>query len=294
MGKAMAEAFASAREVFAQADESLGFPLSRICFEGPEDRLRLTEITQPAILAASVACLRPLCECGARPVLVAGHSLGEYSALVCAESISLPDAIRIVSRRGRYMQEAVPVGTGAMAAILGMAPGKVEELCRECAEGEVLSAANYNSPEQTVIAGTAAAVARAVAAAPARGAKRAITLPVSAPFHCELMRPARERLATDLGSTTFSAPRVPLVANVDAGIRTSAAELPATLGEQVTSPVRWDDSVRAMAGRGVTTFVEVGPGRVLGGLIRRIAPSTRTLHVEDPMTLEKTLAALEA
>lgn len=288
----MVEAFPEARDVFEEADDALGFALSRLCFEGPEERLRLTELTQPTILAVSIACQRVLASQGIAPAWVAGHSLGEYSALVSAGALGLSDALRLVHRRGRYMQEAVPVGAGAMAAILGLPPEEVEALCREESKGEILAAANFNSPEQTVIAGTAPAVARAVAAAPSRGAKRAITLSVSAPFHCELMRPARERLAVDLARVPFSDLACPLVANVDARPLRSGDEARASLERQVTAPVRWDASVREIARLGASTLVEVGPGRVLSGLVRRIVPEVRILNVEDPDSLDKTLGAI--
>lgn len=292
MGLRMAEAFPEARAVFEEADASLGFSISELCFHGPEDRLRLTELTQPAILASSIACLRPILSRGVAPGWVAGHSLGEYSALVCAGALGLPDAIRLVNRRGRYMQEAVPVGKGAMAAILGMPPEEVEALCRDEARGEVLAAANFNSPDQTVIAGSAGAVARAVAAAPGRGAKRAVPLSVSAPFHCELMEPARVRLAPDLEEAPFSDLSIPLVANVDARALRGAGEARSGLIRQVTAPVRWEASVREMFRLGARIFVEVGPGKVLSGLVRRILPEARTLSVEDPASLEKTLTTL--
>jgi [acyl-carrier-protein] S-malonyltransferase len=292
MGRAMAAAYPESRAVFDEADAALGFSLSSLCFEGPEDRLRLTELTQPAILATSIALLRPLRGRDVAPAWVAGHSLGEYSALVCAGSLSLADALRLVHRRGRYMQEAVPVGRGGMAAILGLPAEQVEALCRDEARGEVLSAANYNSADQIVIAGTAEAVARAVQSAPRRGAKRAIPLPVSAPFHCELMAPARDRLAPDLGAARFADPSCPVVTNVDARPISRGDEAREGLIRQVTAPVRWEASVREMARLGARLFVEVGPGRVLSGLVRRIVPEATVLNVEDPASLDKTLAAL--
>jgi [acyl-carrier-protein] S-malonyltransferase len=293
MGRMMAETFSCARDTFREADEALGFALSTLCFEGPEDKLRLTELTQPALLATSIACERALRFKGIVPACVAGHSLGEYSALVSAGALRLGDALRLVSRRGRFMQEAVPVGQGAMAAILGLPAAQVEQLCREEASGETLAAANYNSPDQTVIAGSAAAVARAVKAAPERGAKRAVPLPVSAPFHCELMAPAREALREHLDAAEFRDLQCPLVSNVDAHPLTSGATARKNLIEQVTAPVRWEACMRALAESGATIFIEVGPGRVLSALARRILPEAKTANVEDPSSLEKTLALLE-
>ena len=293
MGRLMAETFSCAREIYREADEALGFPLSVLCFEGPEEKLRLTELTQPALLASSIACERALRFKGIVPAWVAGHSLGEYSALVSAGALRLSEALRLVSRRGRFMQEAVPVGQGAMAAILGLPAPQVEQLCREEAAGETLAAANYNSPDQTVIAGSAAAVARAVQAAPGRGAKRAVRLPVSAPFHCELMAPAREALRPHLEAAEFRDLDCPLVSNVDARVLTSGAAARANLIAQVTAPVRWESCMRALAEGGASTFIEVGPGRVLAALARRILPEVRTLNVEDPASLEKTLGQLE-
>jgi [acyl-carrier-protein] S-malonyltransferase len=293
MGLRMAEAFPEARSIFQEADATLGFPLSDRCFAGPEEQLRLTEVTQPAILATSVACLQPLKARGLAPAWVAGHSLGEYSALVCAGSLPLAAALRLVHRRGRYMQEAVPPGEGAMAALLGLPPEQAEALCRDEAKGEVLSAANFNSPDQTVIAGTAAAVARAVEAAPGRGAKRAIPLAVSAPFHCALMAPARERLAPDLEEAPFADLTCPLVTNVDARALQRGGEARASLIRQVTAPVLWDTSVRELFRLGARVFVEVGPGRVLSSLVRRILPGARVCNVEDPASLEKTLSILQ-
>ena len=292
MGRLMADTFSQAKDALREADEALGFPLSTICFEGPEERLRLTEITQPAILATSLACERVLRFKGITPSWVAGHSLGEYSALVSAGSLRLGDAVRLVHHRGRFMQEAVPVGRGAMAALLGLRPEQVEALCREAAEGEVLSAANFNSPEQTVIAGAAGAVERAMRLAPERGARRAIALPVSAPFHCELMAPARDRLAPELESCVFRPLDCPLIANVDAAALTAGEKARESLLRQVTAPVRWEASVRELARQGAKRFIEVGPGRVLSGLVRRILPEARLYSVEDPASLEKTLQTL--
>ena len=293
MGKLMAEVFSQAREVFREADESLGFSLSALCFEGPEEKLRLTELTQPAILATSIACERVLRLKGLIPSWVAGHSLGEYSALVSASSLRLADAVRVVNRRGRFMQEAVPVGQGAMAAILGISSEAVEALCREEAQGEILSAANLNAPDQTVIAGSTAAVERALRTAPTRGARRAITLPVSAPFHCELMAPAQARLKPELDSTSFQDLQCPLVGNVDALPVTSGETARVNLVRQVTAPVRWEACVRELHRLGARRFVEVGPGRVLSGLVRRILPEVKIFNVEDPASLEKTIRLLQ-
>jgi [acyl-carrier-protein] S-malonyltransferase len=270
MGRALAEAFPVCRETFAAADAALGEPLSRLCFEGPEDQLTLTENTQPAILTVSVAACRLLAAEGVRPDFVAGHSLGEYSANVAAGTITFEDAVRIVRRRGRYMQEAVPVGTGAMAAILGLDATAVAEACREAAQGDVVSAANINGAAQIVIAGSTGAVARAGERAKARGAKRVVPLPVSAPFHCALMKPAEERLAPELRALNAHDPRVPVVANVDAVPKRTAAEAIEALVAQISSPVRWEDVIERLASEGVTTYVEVGPGTVLSGLVRKI------------------------
>ena len=289
MGKALHAASDAARAVFAEADEALGFPLSQLCFEGPDERLKLTENTQPAILAVSIAAFRVLSEAGVWPAFVAGHSLGEYSALVAAKTLSLADALRIVRKRGTYMQESVPLGQGGMAAILGMTPDDVENLCREAAQDEVLSPANLNSPSQIVIAGTAAAVERALRLARARGAKRALPLPVSAPFHCALMRPAQARLAQDLGRISFGDPEFPLINNVDATEVRSGDLIADSLSRQVCSPVRWTESIQKLIAAGVKLFVEVGPGKVLCGLIRQIDRTVRTANVEDPQSLAQTL-----
>ena len=273
MGKALAEAFPICREAFAEADAALGRPLSRLCFEGPEDQLTLTENTQPAILAVSIAAERFLASRGVLPAFVAGHSLGEYSANVAAGTFAFADAVRIVSRRGRYMQEAVPVGTGAMAAVLGLDPDTVAQACEEAAEGEVVSPANVNGAGQVVIAGTRDAVARAGERARALGAKRVVPLPVSAPFHCALMRPAEARLAPELRALAVRDPRVPIVANVDAEPKRVASGIDGAieaLVKQVSSPVYWEAVVRRLASEGVTTYVEVGPGTILSGLVRKI------------------------
>jgi [acyl-carrier-protein] S-malonyltransferase len=292
MGKALADAFPEARAVFAQADEALGFPLSRLCFEGPEAELQLTANTQPAILAASVAVFGVLQARGVRPEWVAGHSLGEYSALVAAGAMDLRDAAVAVRRRGRYMQEAVPAGEGAMAAVIGLDLPAVEKACREAAQGQVVSPANMNGPGQVVIAGHASAVDRAVEACTAAGARKAVRLPVSAPFHCALMAPAQERLAADLSRVAFREAAVPLVNNVDARVVRTAPEIREGLVRQVSAPVRWQEVVERLVAQGVSAFVEVGPGTVLSGLGRRIAKGAKHLHVEDPASLEKTLAAL--
>jgi [acyl-carrier-protein] S-malonyltransferase len=294
MGQALAAAFPESRAVFDEADEALGFPLSRLCFEGPEGELQLTANTQPAILAASVAALRPLAARGVRPGWVAGHSLGEYSALVAAGSLSLGDALRTVRRRGELMQEAVPVGAGAMAAILGLDLPAVEQACREAAEGGVVAPANVNSPGQVVIAGHASAVDRASELCRARGAKRAVRLPVSAPFHCALMKPAQDRLAPELAALAFRDPEVPLVNNVDARAVRDGDACRDGLVRQVSGPVRWQESVERLAREGVDVFVEVGPGAVLSGLVRKIARGARVLNVDSPESLEAAVAALGA
>lgn len=292
MGRALAERFAESRQVFEEADAALGEPISRLCFEGPEEALRLTANTQPAILAASVAALRPLAAAGVKPQWVAGHSLGEYSALVAAGALSLTDAVRTVRRRGLYMQEAVPVGTGAMAAILGLDGAAVAEACHEAAEGEVVSPANLNSPGQVVIAGHAAAVDRAIERCKVKGARRGVKLPVSAPFHCALMLPAQQRLAADLATLRFADPTVPLINNVDAAVVRDAEVCRQGLIRQVSGPVRWQESVEALVAAGVTTFVEVGPGTVLAGLVAKIAKGVRILGVDSPESFDATLAAL--
>jgi [acyl-carrier-protein] S-malonyltransferase len=294
MGRALSDAFVESREVFAEADAALGFALSRLCFEGPEAELQLTANTQPAILAASVAALRPLAARGVRPDWVAGHSLGEYSALVAASSLSLADALRTVRRRGQYMQQAVPAGTGAMAAVLGLELAKVEAACQEAAQGEVVSPANVNSPGQVVIAGHAAAVERASALCKAKGARRAVLLPVSAPFHCSLMQPAQDRLAPELAALRFGDPAPPLVNNVDAEPVRDGPACRAGLVRQVSGMVRWQESVERLVREGVTTFVEVGPGSVLSGLVRKSAKGARVLRVDAPDSLEATVAAIRA
>ncbi len=294
MGRQMAEVYPIAQETFERADAALGFPLSRLCFEGDEEELKRTENTQPAILTVSFACYRVLEQAGVRPDFVAGHSLGEYTALCAAGSLAFEEAVVLVRRRGQYMQEAVPLGQGAMAAILGASAEIVERVCREAAHGQVCAPANFNSPQQIVIAGHTAAVERAIALARERGARRAVLLPVSAPFHCALMRPAEERLAEDLARVAFADLTIPLVNNVDAALITSGEAARDGLRRQVSRPVRWEESVRRLLAEGVTTFIEVGPGRVLSGLIRAIDRSVRTLAVEDPASLEETLKELGA
>ncbi len=289
MGKDLAHHCPVARQTFEEADDALGIKISQLCFEGPEDELRLTENTQPAILTASVAAWRVLQEKGIKPAFVAGHSLGEYSAHVTAGTMSFADAVRTVRNRGKYMQEAVPVGTGSMAAILGMAPVAVANICNDAAQGEVCEAANINSPEQIVISGHVAAVERAVKLADERGAKRAKVLPVSAPFHCSLMKPAQERLAVVLEGLQLQPPRFPVVCNVDARPVEDAERAREALVDQVTGSVRWSQSMEWLIARGVQTFVEVGPGKVLCGLMRQIDRSKKCLNVEDEASLQKTL-----
>lgn len=289
MGKELAENHSAAKKVFEEADAALGFSLSGMCFAGSEEDLKQTANTQPAILTVSVAVSRVLAEKGILPDYVAGHSLGEYSALVAAGSLDFSDAVRLVRKRGTYMQQAVPAGQGAMAAILGLSHAVVADACKRAAESEVCSAANLNSPEQTVISGSAAAVKRAVEIASQLGAKRAVILPVSAPFHSALMLPAQEKLEADLRQTTFSSLKVPLVTNVDADTTTSGDEAREALIRQVSMPVRWEESVRLLIEEGVTTFVEVGPGKVLTGLLRQIERSVHTLNVEDEKSLKATM-----
>ncbi len=293
MGRDLAEKFEVARRTFDEADAALGFPISKVCFEGTEDDLKLTENTQPGILTVSVAAFRVLEEKDVVPDMVAGHSLGEYSALVAAGGLDFADALRIARKRGKYMQEAVPAGQGAMAAILGLAPAEVVEITKKAAQGEVLSASNLNSPEQTVISGAAAAVKRAVEIASQNGAKRAVILPVSAPFHCELMEPAQKRIEADLSSVKFHDLRFPLVTNVDAEAITSGEEAREALVRQVCLPVHWLDSVHFMIDAGVHMFVEVGPGKVLSGLLRQIDRAVRCVGVEDSASLQAALEKIQ-
>jgi [acyl-carrier-protein] S-malonyltransferase len=289
MGRELDANFAESHAVFKEADAALGFPLSKLCFEGPEDDLKLTANTQPAILTVSVAAYRALEKHGVTPDMVAGHSLGEYSALVAAGALAFSDAAKLARRRGQYMQEAVPAGEGAMAAILGLSPSDVAEICKKAANGEVVSAANLNSPEQIAISGHAGAVKRAVEIASQSGAKRAVMLAVSAPFHCALMLPAQERFEADLRATKFDAPRFPVITNVDAETIESGDDAREALIRQVSAPVRWLESVREMIDQGVNIFVEVGPGKVLSGLLRQIDRSVRCFNVEDAASLQATI-----
>lgn len=289
MGRDLADAHPAARGIFAEADEALGLSISRLCFEGPESELQLTANAQPAILTASIAALRVVEEAGFRPGAVAGHSLGEYAALVAAGSLSFVDAVRLVRQRGLYMQEAVPVGRGAMAAIMGIDRDMLEAICREAssgaAEGDGVWPANLNAPGQTVLSGSSAAVDAAIEMAKARGAKRAIRLAVSAPFHCPLMAPAARRLAVDLARTTFADPGVPVVTNVDAAPAASGAAARSALERQVTAPVRWEESVRALSRIGARRAFEVGPGKVLAGLIKRIEPGIACAAAGDAASI---------
>lgn len=287
MGKELAAMYPVARQTFDEADAALGYKLSQLCFEGPEDKLRLTEVTQPAILTMSVAACRVLREIGFEAQYCAGHSLGEYSAHVAAGTLEFADAVRTVRNRGKYMQEAVPVGVGAMAAILALPLDQIREICAREEQGEVCQAANINSPDQVVISGNAAAVQRAADACRAAGAKRAVMLPVSAPFHCSLMQPAQDRLAADLQSLHFHDPQIPVVANVDAQTKRAAAEAREALVRQVTGAVRWEDCIRTLIASGVENFIEVGPGKVLCGLMRQIDRSKTCLNVEDEASLQK-------
>jgi [acyl-carrier-protein] S-malonyltransferase len=292
MGKELAEDHAVARRTFEEADDALGYKLSQLCFEGPEDQLRLTEVTQPAILTASVAAWRVLQEKGLTPAFVAGHSLGEYSAHVAAGTLNFTDAVRTVRQRGKYMQEAVPVGVGAMAAILGMELEKVSAVCADAAQDEVCEPANINSSEQIVISGNTAAVERAAKLASERGAKRAIMLPVSAPFHCSLMKPAQDRLAADLAALTFRSPSVAVACNADATLVEDANRSRDALVRQVTGSVKWAQSMHLLIAKGVERFVEVGPGKVLCGLMRQIDRSKPCGNVQDEASLQKALEQL--
>ena len=294
MGQALADRFPECRETFEQADAALGIGISTLCFEGPADQLVLTEHTQPALLTVSTAAARALIGRGVRPGWLAGHSLGEYSAHVAAGTLSFGDAVRTVCNRGRYMQDAVPVGDGAMAAVMGLDGPLVERACREAAQDQVVSPANLNAPGQIVIAGASEAVQRAGERAKELGARRVRRLPVSAPFHCALMQPAQDRLERDLRALVVSDPAVPVVANLDAEPKRDAAAAISALVDQVTAPVRWEQVVLRLASEGVDTYVEVGPGAVLSGLIRRIDRNARLLSVADPDGVDHAVAALAA
>jgi len=296
MGRDLAEKYSAARQTFEEADDALGFSISKLCFEGPDDQLKLTEFQQPAICTVSVAALRVLAEKGVAPALVAGHSLGEYAANVAAGSLAFADAVRTVRQRGKFMQEAVPQGQGAMAAVLGLSSEETARACGDAAAEtqSVVSAANFNSPEQTVISGEAAAVERAVQICRERGAKRVVMLQVSAPFHCALMQPAQDRLAELLRATKFASPRIPVAVNIDARLVTDAEQLRDALIRQVTGTVRWVESVRLLIAQGPAAFVEVGPGKVLGGLMRQIDRGQTYFNVEDEASLEKALQTAHA
>jgi [acyl-carrier-protein] S-malonyltransferase len=292
MGKALVDAHSELQQVYDEASEVLGYDIARLCFDGPAETLNLTEHTQPALLVSSIAALRVLQPASITPLAVAGHSLGEYTALVAAGGLTYRDAVGIVQKRGRYMAEAVPAGTGLVAALLGLAADAVKEACREAATIGVVQAANFNSPGQVVIAGEKAAVERAIERAKAKGCKKAVPLPVSVPVHTPLMQKAADRLAKDLAAITWSDLRMPLINNADAKAIVKATEIPASLARQLPSSVLWEDSIKAMAAMGINTFVEVGPGTVLTGLIRRIVPEAVTMNVNDPKSLDATRAAL--
>jgi len=292
MGKELAGVYPVARQTFQEADDALGFALSKLCFEGPDDQLKMTEHTQPAILTVSTAVARVLKDKGVTPQFVAGHSLGEYSAHVAAGTLRFADAVRTVRNRGKYMQEAVPAGQGAMAAILAMPLDQLQQVCADAAQGEVVSPANINSPDQIVISGSTKAVERAAELAKQRGAKRAVMLPVSAPFHCALMQPAQDRLAKDLLALQVSDPGIPVVANIDSEPKTSADAARNALIQQVTGAVRWSSCVEKLIALGAKTFVEAGPGKVLTGLMRQIDRTQTAANVEDEASLQKTLGML--
>lgn len=291
MGRDLAESFPAARALMAEGSELLGVDLETLCFKGPEETLSLTANTQPAVLTVGAMAWAVVQEHGIRPDFVAGHSLGEYTALVAAGSLSFGDALRVVRRRGELMQEAVAVGAGAMAAVIGLGPDVVTEICREVAEGDVVEVANLNAPMQTVIAGHAAAVDRAAETARARGAKRVLPLPVSAPFHSSLMRPIAMAFAAVLGGLDIRDPRTPFIAGRDAEPKRTAGEVIQSLIEQLDNPVRWAEVVRRLSGEGIETFIELGPGKVLSGLIKRIDDTVQVYHIEDQESLEETLAA---
>ena len=296
MGRELSLRFPVARDTFAEADEAVGFPISKLIFEGPAEELKMTENTQPAILTVSIAILRVLALHGIEPALAAGHSLGEWSAHVAAGTISFADAVRSVKARGKAMQLAVPAGQGGMAAVLNMDAALVAEVCNEVAAetGLTVSAANFNSPTQTVISGTLAAVEQASALAKTRGARRAVMLPVSAPFHCALMQPAQEEVARVLGELTLSDPRIPVAANVTGGLVLTADEVRDALTRQVTGTVRWVDCMRALIAAEAQAYIEMAPGMVLCGLLKQIDAAQKSLNVEDIASLEKTLTELKA
>jgi [acyl-carrier-protein] S-malonyltransferase len=294
MGRALVEANPSLRRLYEEASSVLGYDIAALCFDGPVERLNLTEYTQPALLVSSLAALQTLKPLGITPIAVAGHSLGEYSALVAAGGMTYREAVAIVQKRGRYMAEAVPPGTGLVAALLGLTADVVREVCRDASSVGVVAAANFNSPGQIVIAGEKAAVERAIELAKAKGCKKAIPLPVSVPVHTPLMQKAADRLAGDLAAITWSDLMMPLINNAEAKALTKAIDLQASLVRQLPSSVLWEDSVRVMATMGVTTFVEVGPGTVLSGLIKRIVPNAATMNVHDPTSLNATRAAFSA
>ncbi|MBW2452624.1 MAG: ACP S-malonyltransferase [Deltaproteobacteria bacterium] len=282
MGKNLADNFPLARHVFEEANDTLNFNLSSLCFDGPDEKLKLTEITQPAILTVSVAALRILQqETGLKPDFAAGHSLGEYSALVCSGALDFPDAVKIVHQRGTFMQEAVPVGVGSMAAIIGLTSDELLDVCKNAAQDQIVSPANYNSDTQVVIAGHAEAVERAIGLAKEKGAKRAMPLPVSAPFHCALMQPAGERLAKVLDAIDVKPMQCPVISNVEAVPNQSSDRVVELLVNQVSAPVRWAESMQAMLDLGVERFVEIGPGKVLSGLLKRIAKQAKIENVQD-------------
>ncbi|MBA5865739.1 MAG: ACP S-malonyltransferase [Nitrospira sp. CR1.3] len=293
MGKALCEAYPPLKQVYDEASSVLGYDVAALCFEGPADRLNLTEHTQPALLVSSIAALRALEPAGIKPVAVAGHSLGEYSALVAAGGLSFRDAVGVVQKRGRYMSEAVPVGTGSVAALLGLSADIVKEVCREAASIGVVQAANFNSPGQVVIAGEKAAVERAIEIAKSKGCKKAIPLPVSVPVHTPLMQAAADRLAHDLAAVRWSDLQVPLINNAEAKTVKRATDIAASLVRQLPASVLWEDSIKAMARMGATTFIEVGPGAVLTGLIKRILPDAVTMNVNDPKSLETTMKSVQ-
>lgn len=293
MGRAFYETFPAARTVYEEAEAILGYDIARLCFDGPADRLNLTEYTQPALLTASIAALRLLEPAGLEPLAVAGHSLGEYSAVVASGGLTFGDALSLVNKRGQYMAEAVPNGSGLVAAILGLSPEQVREACREASEVGIVAPANFNCPGQIVIAGEKAAVERAIECAKAKGCRKVVPLPVSVPVHTPLMQSAADRLAAELARVTWSDLAVPLVNNVEAKVLRRADEVQASFIRQLPSPVLWEDSIRTMSAMGVTTFIEVGPGAVLTGLIKRILPNAVTFNVCDPKSLETTMNALQ-